>query len=278
MRKPSNTPKNQLTSEALCADLIQKYRSLYDEDEHPSWAWNFPPSIPFIGTRYRPGRGFLIYASAENFAWMNRSDIPDRYVTEQAWNRYRAAFEDEGHDSSDFFPTVGIQPVTDGGLLTAGLFVAREFGLPTRNIPRVFLETLAVSNWCKFTIQHENNRDYISNVKKLTASLPFVVTELAALQPTVVLLPQGVWRQPVLAAAMRGATPKTHFLPVPQFNASVVNCHLKDLDQAAEALHRRNAETPLADWMQNLVGVNRINAWRYLASLQHLLSKGLSSI
>ena len=63
-------------------------------------------------------------------------------------------------------------------------------------------------------------------MKKLAASLPFVTLELAMLQPALAVLPTAVWRRPSLATAMQEASPWTRFIPLPQFNATVVNCHL----------------------------------------------------
>ncbi len=174
-----------------------------------------------------------------------------------------------GRDSGAFFPIVGMAPVEDGGLLAAALFIAGKLGLPTAATPRAFLETLAVTNWCKFVIQARTNRDYVGDVEKLTASLPFVVAELAALRPAVVLLPHRVWGQPELAAAMRGASPLTRFAPAPQCNVKVVDkygpmvaCHERGL-----ALRERLQATPLGEWMRHLVGFREENAWRYIAWL-----------
>jgi len=87
-----------------------------------------------------------------------------------------------------------------------------------------------------------------------------------------VLLPQQVWRRPVLRAAMRGASPRTRFLPIYQFNATVVNTHLKDYAETARCLQERSTGTPLGEWMSNLDGFNEANAWRYSAYLDDALT------
>ena len=242
----------------------------------PKWAWPFNPPIPLVGRNYKSGKGLLIYASAENLSWLNNTTVPERFRTEKAWNRYRVVYEQDGHNSKDFFPDVGIQPVSDGGLFAAGLFVIGKFGLPQRAKPRTFLETIAVSNWCKFSIK-PTSQDYIADVKKLTSSLPFVIGELVLLQPAVVLIPKAVWRHPILQAAMRGASPRTQFLPVPQFNSRVVNIHLEKYDKAGRRLKKQLTGTPLARWMENLRRMNKNNAWRYIAMLERLLA-GLSDV
>ena len=195
----------------------------------PDWAWPFVPSIPFVGKRYRPGHGLLIYASAENLSWMNRKSVPARFQEPAGWDRYRACLEEKPVNRSGFFPNIGIAPVSNGALLSAGLYVAHRRGLPARKTPASFIETLAVSNWCKFSVQDTLNRDHVGDLTKLAKSLSFVIAELSLLRPKVVLLPRTIWRHTILAEAMRGASWTTEFLPAPQFNAPVVNIHLKGL-------------------------------------------------
>ncbi len=249
--------------------LVNRFKAIFDKP--PKWAWQFKPSIPLIGGKYKPGKGVLIYASAENLSWLNGQKPPARGLGEKAWNRYRLCYEEQGRNADDFFPDVGIQPANDGGLFAAGLFIAQKVGLPTRTRPRTFLETIAVSNWCKFSIKRKTNRDYVADVRKLTESLPYAISELAVLQPTVVLVPKAIWRHRILRAAMIGASPSTWFLPVPQFNAQVVNIHLKRYDRKAAALKRRLAGTPLARWIGQLNRINHDHAWRYMAILDVVL-------
>ena len=162
-------------------------------------------------------------------------------------------------------------PVNNGALLTAARYVAERLSLSTRDTTRDFLETLAVTNWCKFSIRSPKNADYIGDGDKLAASLPYVLTELETLQPSVVIIPKGVWKRPHLSAAMRRAIPNARILPVYQFNATVVNCHLFKYDKSARELQQRMSGKPLAEWMRNLVGFNKDNAWRYLAFISSIL-------
>ncbi|MCE5340149.1 MAG: hypothetical protein LLF92_03365 [Planctomycetaceae bacterium] len=256
----------------LSTQLVQRFKDISMFEKIPSWAWQFNPPIPLIGEKYKPGKSILIYASAENLSWLHNSKTPSRFSEkETAWNRYRICYEEQGQNSTTPFPNVGIQPMTDGGLFAASLFLAERNGLPIYKTPRTFLETLAVSNWCKFSIKNRNNRDYINNIKRLTVSLPFVIAELVLLQPKIVLIPFQIWNHPILNAAMRGASPKTHFLPVPQFNAFVVNFHMKKYRRPAVRLKNKWAGTTLAVWMENLKHINQENAWRYIAMLASIL-------
>lgn len=250
--------------------LIQRFKDTFTD--MPKWAWPFHPPIPLVGRSYKPGKGLLIYASAENLSWLNKRDAPDCFVTDEAWNRYRVQYEQEDHTPKSFFPDVGIQPVTDGGLFAAGLLVAEHAGLPFRKTPQAFLETMAVTNWCKFSIKSTTNQDYLRDTKKLTASLPFVVGELALLRPAIVLIPKQLWTDAIFRAAMRGASPRSRFLLVPQFNSTVVNCKLGRFDLAAKRMRKRLADTPLHRWMDQLKRMNRDNAWRYIAMLDALVT------
>ena len=249
------------------ARLLSEFQALHTGP--PEWAWPYAPSIPCIGTEYAVGSGLLVYASAENLAWMHGTAIPERFTSARACDRYRAVYEDEGRHSDRFFPIVGMAPVEDGGLLAAALFIAGKLGLPTADAPRALLETLAVTNGCKFSIRSGTNQDYIDKPDKLAESLPFVVAELAALRPAVTLVPRSLWQQPLLAAAMRGASPRTRYIDVPQFNATVVNCQraMTDCHAHGLALRERLQAMPLGEWMRHLVGFREENAWRYIAWL-----------
>lgn len=254
-------------SAALVEDLIDRFRALYKGA--PDWAWPVCPSIPLIGQHFKPKAGMLIYGSAENLAhWPNRRSLPSYFDDDKAWNRYRLRYEDLGRNSRSFFPDVGIQPVTDGGLLAAALFVAEHCGTAHFKDPREFLEHIGVSNWCKFTINRTSNDDYIGNVRKLTESIAFVVAELAVLRPAVVILPKQLCEKRAFYLAMRGASPDTRFIPTFQFNSQVVNIHLAKLERAARTLQRKMHGKPLARWMNELQNLNQQNAWRYLASLE----------
>ncbi len=250
--------------------LIEDFRVIHGGS--PPWAWPFVPSVPFVGKRYKPGKGFFIYASAENLSWLNRQRVPGRFVETRAWNRYRVVYEEKGKENGDFFPDVGIAPVNHGGLLAAGLFLSESLGLPAKACPREFLEYIAVTNWCKFTVKGERNRDYLGHRQYMLPSLPFVISELSRLRPRVVLIPKGIMNFPVFARAMQAASPGTEFLAAYQFNATVVNCHLGDYQEAGARLSISFEGSSLARWMDNLAKVPRGHAWRYMAYLDSIAS------
>ncbi len=55
---------------------------------------------------------------------------------------------------------------------------------------------------------------------------------------------------------------------MPQFNATVVNVHLRDYAARGRRLRPELSGTPLAEWMANLDRLNVDNAWRYVALLE----------
>ncbi len=267
-----------MVTNTLANELIQRFKDIFEKTHNnkpPYWAWPFKPSIPLIGENYRPDKGLLIYASAENLSWHNNKDNPlhQFFAEEHVRDRYRAQYEKKGRNTDDFFPYVGIQPANDGGLLAAGFFIAIKYGLQQEENPRSLLETIAVTNWNKFSIRSPGKNEDIRDLKKLTASPPFVVAELMVLQPAVVLIPRTVWKYLKLQAAMKAASLQSEFLEVPQFNATVVNCHLGSYEEKAGQLRKDWQGTPLTRWMSNLCGINEGNAWRYMAMLDGITAQ-----
>ena len=259
---------------SVVSALIARFRQALGDasSRAPDWAWDFKPSIPFVGNEFVPGRGILVYASAENLNYVNSKAAPKRFRTEAAWNRYRARLDEFGRPADAFFPDVGIQPVSNGGLLAAALFVAGREGYRTTEDPWSFLERLAVSNWCKFSIRADANKDYLGSKAKLAVSLPYVVSELAELRPSLAMIPKAILGHKALESKMKEASPETRFLPVPQFNSTVINCHLGNWEDRGREIAKQAAGQTLGQWMQRLDGVSKSNAWRYIAWLEERLS------
>ena len=115
----SNTSK-------LAGKLVDEFKQLHSKLGHPTWAWEPMPSIPLVGASYSPGGGLLMYGSAENLTHLKHPFVYPRFSGESAWDRYRYEFEECAVSSECFFPKVGIEPISSGGLLTAGLLVAQR--------------------------------------------------------------------------------------------------------------------------------------------------------
>ena len=86
------------------------------------------------------------------------------------------------------------------------------------------------------------------------------------------MIPKRIWGHKSLAFEMEAASPSTRFLPVPQFNATVVNTTLGEWDNRGKELLEQAAEQTLGIWMQHLRAMSKANAWRYIAALEDCLS------
>ena len=266
--------------------LLSKFRQEFKRrgERSPEWALPLrngspmPPPVPLVGSAYTPGRGLLVYASAEKLARMERDHSHSRwefFCDGKGWARYRQQYSSPILQSGrrDRFPVIGIQPVTDGGLLCAAWFLLDRFGMPAGSTPQEVLENIAVTNWCKFVWRAEGTPDYVGDSEKLGHSLPYVEIELKALRPQVVLLPHRIWNNEMICDRMSRSAPKACFVPAPQFNARVINTnpHLRCLDTQARNLQGRHPNKDLKFWMSRVERMNPGNAWRFLAYLEQLV-------
>ena len=283
--------------------LVERFNVIKRAYEIPDWAWPLNPSIPFIGEDYEPGKSLLIYASAENLTEYKTPEIADRFAREKSktrlstkdgipkwflgkdsWNRYRARYKQKGSTDDNFFPEVGIQPATDGGLLVGGLYISQKLGLPVEVEPRDFLEKIAISNWCKYTdfscSKEDNagnekkprNKDYAGKIQKLKESLLFTMNELSVLKPKVVLLPETIWEQKLIKVNMKIASPETRFLPAYQFNQQAANLPImQGYEQAANDLEQSYNDPILDEWLNNIRRLSKFSAWKHLAKIEEAI-------
>jgi hypothetical protein len=267
-------------------ELLSQFRAEFGRRDLPAPEWArtmpdgspIPPAVPLVGPDYTPGQGLLIYAAAENLAWMSRDSTSANprwrsfRSAEVAPLRYRHQYGDPDlQGEAQWYPDVGIAPVSNGGLLCAGLFVLGWHGRPLPTSPDEMLARIALTNWCKFVVTADTNADYVSDEARLSWSLPYVSLELALLRPAFVLLPHRVWAHAPLQREMVAASPETAFVPAPQFNATVVNVALRRYEGRARALRDSNLTTPLGRWMSHIRGISKPNAWRYIACLEDVL-------
>jgi len=267
----------------------------------PEWARPYPAPIPLVGRNYIPGRGLMVYASAENLTWMDR----DQQHGDPRWASFRAdtarvrcqhqyqnpQLQVDRLQVKRFFPDVGMAPVSNGGLLCAAWLVLHHCHGTAPSSPAELLRSIAVANWCKYVMRgrkaagsgqrSSRNLDYVRDADKLRESLPYVRIELDVLRPRLVIMPKAICQHPDIYEAMRCASPETTFVGVMQFNATVVNTRLNQprFDDAAAELRSRYASTPLATWMGELTRVKPDHAWRFLAHLENELraARGSSS-
>ncbi len=125
----------------------------------------------------------------------------------------------------------------------------------------------------KYSKRGERNRDYIGSINHLRPSLPFLRADLRVAQPDVVLFPKSALRHREVRQVLASESPTALVLPIPQFNATVVNTHLKGFHGRAQELRSELAGTVLDTWMGMLRGYCPGYAYRYLAMLELLLEE-----
>lgn len=257
---------------SVTAQHVERYRARFTVA--PDWAFPLQPSVPFVGRDYAASAPRIaVYASAENLTHYERgAERPPFTVGELAWDRHRGAFE---HGWANFFPYLHIAPVENGSLLCAALYLVQEHvGETPPSSPAEFAERLVIANLGKFSIRTEGraNRDYAGDAARLEASLPYFRADLEILRPDVILLPRAMHRHRVVAAALSECAPAARVLPVPQFNATVVNVHLARHAERAAALRVRLAGTTVAAWVAQLRGYAPGSAYRYLAEIDEVMA------
>lgn len=228
--------------------LLSKYKELEARGVRPEGAWSIgeeeekkfvKPAIPFIGKNYvsqKPGCRVLLYASAEN---LTGYDDYQSLLEECGMKRCRVAFESSC--KTDFFPSVHIQPITDGGLLVATYQILKNLlGEQFEEIygemsPRDFLECICCANYGKFTFKQgegERNVDRANSkgADFLEACHEYVKTDVEILEPDIIIIPSGVY----YGANQKELFFEKHFsgsgikvAPIYQINAQVVNCTIK---------------------------------------------------
>ena len=263
--------------------LISEYKRLFagpPEWAFPSKSWNykaapilepFPPTIPFIGENYfNQKMKIALYASAENLAHYERKPetIPKFLCDHRAWNRHRAA-NLEGWDN--FFPRVHIGPVENGSLLCAALFICNKLGLEVSDNPNKFLETLLVANVGKFSLAGKTNKDYASNEFLLDSSLSFLEMDLNILTPDIIIIPKTIFKHNSISALVSDFVTKDNIIPVPQFNFTVVNTHLKKHDVNAKIMAKEMRGSLLSHWTNRLNGYGAEIPFRYYVELESLI-------
>ena len=284
----------QSTSGHFESILFEKYREQFENSKTPSWAfpsqsWDynktplkkpFPPSIPFIGRNYhQASKKIVLYASAENLAHYERKPetVPKFLCDERVWNRHREA-NLEGWDK--FFPRLHIGPVENGSLLCAVLFICDYLNLDFPKEPNLFLEKLVVGNVGKFSIAVDKtkekngiNVDYAGNMNFLGTSLPFFQMDLEILRPDFLILPKTMYTHQEVKNAVSTILPEATIIPVPQFNSTVVNIHLKRNEKAGFQLANKYRGTTLDEWTNHLTGYTKGFPYRYYAELDSIISE-----
>lgn len=253
----------------MTSKLLSTYRDIGHEP--PSWAYQLPPSIPFVGNEYGKWNGILVYASAENLSHYERtpSTIPEYIHDDRVLNRHRAAFE--CNTNGGFFDEVHMEPFQNGSLLVAcSYFIWKQFG-ETIEHPTELLESIAAANFCKFSISGKVNKDYAGDFKKQMESLPYVLADLESLKPGHVLIPKKFLTNATVKTELQRIAPNTKFWGLPQFNATVINTHLKKHAERSKVIRDKMKGTSLATWIDHLEGYGEGFPYRFLVEIDDVL-------
>lgn len=268
---------------SLVQGLVSAFKDLLPTHPIPKWAHPYNPPVPFVGSKYEPTSGMLVYGSAENLARVVEGNPqigafhrdPDKALLRR-WHWYEYRSRNAGGGDGKFFgPGIGIEPFDNGGLITVAYFIARRLGLATREDPPAFLETLAVGNWCKFSINGHKNQDYAGDPGKLEASRPYVCAELLHLRPAVVIVPAKI--ESAMGMHMAQACDgTTRIVPLRQFAYWPINKDLKPYQSRALEMRKEaeRADPTLATWMGEIRvrGAKKGNHWRYLAHAESVVN------
>lgn len=251
-------------SSALIQQLLARYRQIGLKP--PPWAWDYRPSIPFVGVQYLPG-GILAYASAENLSKYERNPslTPSFMKDERVLNRHRNAFSVDGR----FFPFVHMQPFDDGSLIVAVQHYLATHHRPrvTHGSPETLLEHIAAANCSKFSIRSRTDQDIAGSWPKLKESLGYVSADLAVLKPGVIIMPRTIWRHPQVSEAIQKEAPRARIVALPQFNPRVANTHLRRHAEAADEMRERVHGSMIANWIDRVPRYAPGSFYRFLVEL-----------
>lgn len=254
------------------SELLRRYQQLFTVA--PDWAYQLNPSIPFIGKNYSTSTlRIAVYASSENLTHYERGDAkPSFFQGDGTWNRHRLAHES---GSIRFFPSVHIAPVGNGSLLCAVLYLLQKhLGGPLPSTPDELLERLVVANVGKFSITTGGKtvRDYAGDPKRIANSLPYFRADLEVLRPTLLILPRTIYKQSAVRRLISKVLPDTKVLPIPQFNAKVVNIHLARHASRAAALAQQLQGSAIASWTDHLTGYTPGHPYRFYVALDDVVA------
>lgn len=259
-------------------DLLSAYNEI-SKTSSPNWAVHkrdnptelIKCTIPFVGKHYfEQAKRILVYASAENLSSYSKSNWPiDLENDNIAQNRHRNCFENIDLQSNRFFPHVHIEPMNDGMLATAVLYIASKYLTVDNCTPREFYETIAFANLGKYSIDSDTNIDYTKlsrkvAFEKLSTSLPYLKADIETLQPHLIILPKTLYH--IIKTDFDNIAKGIPILPIYQLNRRTINCTIsrrKDNPKKDVQLLSPN----LVTWGKN---ISKVSFERYLHVLTYL--------
>lgn len=271
-------------------DLLKIYGHIFANKRNaPEWAVHKTTlgrtnelihcTIPFVGKLYAKEKvKLLLYASAENLSDYNSGKKDYLDSDDYAINRHRNSFDSSVSKPDVFFPDVHIQPVNDGCLAIAALYVYMQFQRVDWILPADFLERIAFANYCKYTIQPDfktgkrQNQDYAENQEYLECSHDYIEQDLKILQPDIIIMPKTIyWRDREFIDRIKG---DARIIPLYQMNARNINRLIKEYPRT----EKQDLNEVLYEWYNHLgthgitgrTKENFLSVFRYIEDvLQH---------
>lgn len=266
--------------------LIELYKHIFSQKKNePTWATHKNTQghshelihcpVPFVGKYYGQQKPkILLYASAENLSDYNSSGKTYLDCDDYAINRHRNFFDSSAANPDVFFPNVHIQPINDGCLAIAALYVYQKFqgvdNISPNISPADFLERIAFANYCKYTIQSATNQDYAHNGEYLKESHAYITQDLAILKPDYIIMPKTIyWADQKFIDGLKGTA---KIIPIYQINARNINLRIKNWPKRSEA----ELSPALLDWCRKLgehgiTGKTKENFFSVFSYLDHIL-------
>lgn len=247
--------------------LLELYKQIFEgKQNRPVWAVHKTTPgldhelihcpIPFVGQSYdRQETNLLLYASAENLSSYNARKKDYLDCDDYAINRHRNSFHESVSNPDTFFPNVHIQPVNDGCLAIAALYIYLKFQNFDKRCPAEFLENIALANYCKYSIQSSSarsggrNQDYAGNPDYLAESHAYIEHDIKILKPDYIIMPKTIyWTDRDFIDRIRG---NARIIPIYQINARNINLRIgeKYPKRAMQEL-----DPIVKEWYEHLTG------------------------
>jgi len=250
--------------------LLKAYRQIFaGKGNTPTWAVHKTTPghtdelvhcpIPFVGRQYAKEKvRLLLYASAENLSDYNSKGKNYLDCDDYAVNRHRNSFDLSVTNPDVFFPDVHIQPISDGCLAIAALYVYMRFQAVDRISPADFLEHIAFANYCKYSIQpglareegrnrkQARNQDHAGNADYLKESHDYIKQDFEILQPDIIIIPKTIYyTDRRFVDQLKGGS---RIIPIYQINARNINLRIKHYPRTEE----KDLNEVLHEWYKNL--------------------------
>ncbi len=117
----------------------------------------------------------------------------------------------------------------------------------------------------------KKNRDYVGDRRRVGVSVPYVGTDLEVLRSRCVILPRTIWRKAFVQDDLWSAMDGIDAHPLPQFNARVVNTHLKKQAAKAKRLEAELRGTAASSWIDQMEGYAKGYPYRFLVEMDEVL-------